>query len=207
MNLNVHVLPRIDVLRMEIKANGELCVLAPPSLDDNTLGIMVHLVCDGEFRYINIERHQVQPTWIHYEFQVNRSINHLRSGGLVDGPLLELTTFGCQLIILKSYRNLDRILTSWILEKTLFPGEVVFQFYTTVMHDVWFHIRAWEPMVYLFSYFERSRAIRAGDVLYVYNRTTISYNDIPALINMRSGVEIEVILIRRPVWQLSNGRS
>uniref|UniRef100_T1IAT4 Uncharacterized protein n=1 Tax=Rhodnius prolixus TaxID=13249 RepID=T1IAT4_RHOPR len=168
MNFNMHAVSGIDILRMELNANGELYVLAPPSLDHDAVRSMVNLVYEGEFFYIKVEHHQLQPTWIHSEFQVNRSINHFRSGGFVVGPLLELTIIGSQLILLQSYRNLDNMFVSWILEKTL--------------------------------------AMRAGGVFYGYERTTISCNDIAAF-NMRGGVRIEMTLIHRSVWQVSNGRS
>ncbi|XP_073999379.1 uncharacterized protein [Rhodnius prolixus] len=206
MNFNMHAVSGIDILRMELNANGELYVLAPPSLDHDAVRSMVNLVYEGEFFYIKVEHHQLQPTWIHSEFQVNRSINHFRSGGFVVGPLLELTIIGSQLILLQSYRNLDNMFVSWILEKTLFPGEVVFQFCPSMAYDVWFHIHAWELMISRVSYFERSRAMRAGGVFYGYERTTISCNDIAAF-NMRGGVRIEMTLIHRSVWQVSNGRS
>ncbi|XP_073999380.1 uncharacterized protein [Rhodnius prolixus] len=208
MNLNVHRIPGTIVLRMGVKADGRLLVWAPRCLDITTLRLMIHFVYNGEFRSIIVKHHRLQPTWIHTEFQVHRKLKQLRRGEIVAcGRFLELRVIGSEHIILLSHRRIDKVLTSWILQKTLFPGEVVFQFCTSVAHDVWFHIRAWQPFIVPFSYFERSRAIRAGDVLYVYNRMFITHNDIPAIINLRSGVQIKVIFIRQPMWQMSNGRS
>ncbi|XP_073999197.1 uncharacterized protein [Rhodnius prolixus] len=193
MSLTAQVLPSLVLLRMELKANRRLFVLAPSYLEYSTLELMVQYVYGIRYRSMCIQYENVIPM-IHCEFQLHRQFNSHRRRRLVCGPFLELKIIGRQLIMLTCHRNLDRMLTAWILEKTLFPGDVIFQFVGLVKHDIWFHTPLFEPLDAFFSYFERSRGLRMGDVLYIFNKTIIYSYHIPARINMVRGSLIEVIL-------------